>query len=65
MTATDLVRMWKDPDVEDRTDHPAGAIDLAVGAAAEAPATEYMKTLGCCNGYTNKTCKCDAEVSAF
>ncbi len=62
MNPTNLVRIWKDPDAEGRADHPAGEIDLAVGGFAQILATEYLSTLGCCNGFTRDTCVgCNGE----
>ena len=49
--------LWKDPDARATagTDHPAGDIDLgeARGGTDLGARTEFLVSLGCCNGFTH------------
>jgi mersacidin/lichenicidin family type 2 lantibiotic len=71
MTPDQIIRAWKDADhgVElggaDLPVHPIGRIDIADGALDLAGAgderTEYLETLGCCQGFTQAG-KCDVTA---
>lgn len=64
MPAEDIVRVWKDPELRASgasVAHPAGEIDLGIhqlvgGGDAHAFRTEYLMSLGCCQGFTSGTC---------
>ena len=69
MTKLDIVRAWKDEDyrlgrseeeLAGIPDSPAGTIELAdmdlEGVAGGK--TEFVWSLGCCPGFTTKTCAC-------
>jgi mersacidin/lichenicidin family type 2 lantibiotic len=71
MSPDQIVRAWKDADHATSPgsvrvpDHPVGRIDIAdealdlAGAADER--TEYLETLGCCQGFTQVD-KCDVTA---
>ena len=75
MSPDQVVRAWKDPDYStclgrDATAslpaHPIGPIDIADAALDVAGAsiqirTEFVETLGCCQGFTQAG-KCDVTV---
>lgn len=71
MSPDQIVRAWKDPDHgtcfgpdggTSVPQHPVGPIDIADGAldlaGGSVASTEYLETLGCCQGFTQAG-KCD------
>jgi len=74
MLSEQIIRAWKDPEYRATADSlgaafpasPVGAIDLpdavldVSGGYVEAR-TEYLETLGCCQGFTQYT-KCDVTA---
>jgi len=66
MNTNDLVRAWKDPDSRggETLAHPAGELTLSlVGAGADVMRTEWVFTMGCCQGITTDTCVCSQLVA--
>ena len=70
MLSEQIIRAWKDPDYRPAADaldanippSPVGPIDLPEAvfdvAGGQDARTEYLETLGCCQGFTQYT-KCD------
>jgi len=71
MSPNQIVRAWKDSDYRARLDsesaaavpaHPAGDIDIADSmlelSGGEESRTEYLETIGCCQGFTQAG-RCD------
>ena len=71
MSPDQIVRAWKDADygaclpAASVPVHPVGPIDIADSAldvaGASVYATEYVETLGCCQGFTQAG-KCDVTA---
>ena len=53
MWSEEDVAGWKDPDrSETGAGHPAGAVDLGEASGGNEARTEYIASIGCCNGLT-------------
>lgn len=74
MSPDQVIRAWKDPDYaacHDQAEeavptHPVGPIEITdraldVSGASIAIRTEYVETLGCCQGFTQAG-KCDVTA---
>lgn len=78
MSPDQIVRAWKDADyaatlapdtAATLPAHPVGAVELSdaaidMAAGGSVARTEYIETLGCCQGFTQDG-KCDVTTAGF